>query len=461
MKRFLINKNIALFVIGVLSSCTQVEDNEVIMETIPNVSTNQVYIDSKKDKLDINDAQKVAALFNSSIKNEKESTRSLNEQDIIINTISDTATGQPLLYVANYGSDNGFAIISGTKKTQPIFAYSQQGHITEYNKDNTLSLFIEAYKNEVLNAINSNPESQEKEHSIEWAIFERNLSETSEKTRSASDAEQLKQQEIQKMTAQGYTYVGDITTLQYYVSQSYYQQVLQNVANNAHPDYDYQSSTLFFIRYDEPYHIMPLINVQWHQYSPFNEDTPNYLAGCVPVAVAQIMYYHKYPNIFNWSQIPSNPTTENTSFITFIKDVRQKCAVTYLKDETKSDISKAKTAFESYGYSVTRYNSLNKTTMANSIINSKPIFLCGTNSNGKGHAWVCEGYKKTEYNAVLSMIPNKPLVRYTESPVDISARPNETFYMAFGQFLGKTNGWYSYNGSNYTSNQQCLIISKN
>ena len=59
------------------------------------------------------------------------------------------------------------------------------------------------------------------------------------------------------------------------------------------------------------------------------------------------------------------------------------------------------------------------------------------------------------------MIPNKPLVRYTESPVDISARPNETFYMAFGQFLGKTNGWYSYNGSNYTSNQQCLIISKN
>lgn len=455
------NNKIALLVIGVLSSCTQVEDNEVVIEAIPDISVSQVYVDSKKDIIDIDDAQKVAALFNSSIKNEKESTRSLNEQDVIINTISDTATGQPLLFVANYGSDNGFAIISCTKKTQPIFAYSQQGHFNEYNKDNTLSLFIEAYKKEVLDAINNNSESQEKEHSIEWAVFERNLSEAEEKTRSASDAEQLKQQEIQKMTAQGYTYVGDITTLQYYVSQSYYEQVLRDVANNAHPDYDYQSSTLFFIRYDEPYHIMPLINVLWHQYSPFNEDAPNYLAGCVPVAVAQIMYYYKYPNTFNWSQIPSSPTTEDTSFITFIKDVRQKCAVTYLKDETRSNISNAKTALENYGYSVTRCNSLNKSTMANSIINSKPIFMCGTKSNGKGHAWVCEGYKKTEYNAVLAMIRNKPLVRYTEGPVDISAQPNETFYMAFGQFLGENNGWYSYDGSNYTSNQQCLIISKN
>ena len=99
MKRFLINKNIALFVIGVLSSCTQVEDNEVVMETIPNVSTNQAYIDSKKDKLDINDAQKVAALFNSSMKDENVSTRSYDIHDVVINTICDSESGQLLLSI--------------------------------------------------------------------------------------------------------------------------------------------------------------------------------------------------------------------------------------------------------------------------------------------------------------------------------------------------------------------------
>lgn len=93
---FIINMLLAL---GVLSSCTQVEDDEIALETTPEICIDQMYIDSNKDEIDIDDARKVATMFNSSMKDENASTRSFDVHDVIVNTISDPQSGQPLLSI--------------------------------------------------------------------------------------------------------------------------------------------------------------------------------------------------------------------------------------------------------------------------------------------------------------------------------------------------------------------------
>lgn len=444
-----------------LASCSQNEEGVGQLETISNDSMSQMYIDCNKDVVNINDAKKVAILFNSTMNDKNGKTRiSDSRQDAKISTINDQRSGQPLLYVANYGKNNGFAIISSTKNTKPIFAYSQEGHFNLDSITGGVSSFIDAYKAEVKVALADASDSLRVKHALEWARFEKEVTSKKASTRSVDQA--MIQQEIQKMTAQGYTYIGDITTLQYYYSPSEYQQIVQNVVNNAHPDYNYLDYTLFFLKYVEPYNIDPLINVQWHQFEPFNYGASNGIAGCVPVAVAQILYYYKYPNTFNWNQIYADPSSNinNTSFYTFIQDVRDECDVTYNSNSTSSNINKAKDALEHYGYSVTKYDYFTTDILANSIIVSKPLYLQGEEGS-VGHAWICEGYKRSEYLASLSMIRNRPLVQYTESPLD-SWQLNKYFYMAFGQSGGAGNGWYSYSSlsDTYPDDRKCLVISR-
>lgn len=81
------------------SSCTQVEDEKIILEKAPEIIIDQMYIDSNKDKVDIDDAQKVATIFNSSMKDENVSTRSYDIHDVVINTICDSESGQLLLSI--------------------------------------------------------------------------------------------------------------------------------------------------------------------------------------------------------------------------------------------------------------------------------------------------------------------------------------------------------------------------
>ena len=53
--------------------------------------------------------------------------------------------------------------------------------------------------------------------------------------------------------------------------------------------------------------VEPLIQTTWSQTSPYNDQCPdNMLAGCVAIAMAQVMNYHKYPlhgqgqNTYTW-----------------------------------------------------------------------------------------------------------------------------------------------------------------
>ena len=52
-------------------------------------------------------------------------------------------------YLFNFGQDGGFVIISGDDRTQPVLGYSEEGHVTESDINNSLRPMLETYKEEL------------------------------------------------------------------------------------------------------------------------------------------------------------------------------------------------------------------------------------------------------------------------------------------------------------------------
>lgn len=67
--------------------------------------------------------------------------------------------------------------------------------------------------------------------------------------------------------------------------------------------------------------VAPLVRTEWHQHSPYNDMCPKgQLAGCVAIAMAQIMNYHKYPehgigsNSYTWKGQKLSADFEHTYY---------------------------------------------------------------------------------------------------------------------------------------------------
>lgn len=443
-------------------------------------SKNMMRIDREKSVISANDAQNVACLFFN--KGKKVPTKS--GQNMSVEEISDQNTGNPLLYVVNFGENNGFVVISASKKCTPILAFSDKGSF-DLGENSAAKLYIDSYKSAIKEAYLDTSDSLRLKYALQWASYEKRLP----VTKSISyELSQKIQAEVQRKEALGYEHLGNITAAQYFLPESNYQSLLQEMRDVTDPQYDYTEVNQFFIKSYDYKSIGPLLQTKWGQYSPFSVDAPNGYAGCVPIAVAQITYYHKFPNKYNWDAIPASSdllSTSNPSFVYFIKDIRNLCNVVYSNDGTSATINDAKNAFQSLGYNASIRN-YNNTTIYQSISCESPICLLGKNSlSGVGHAWVCDGYMNKRYEASISFVPseNDPRFRGDRIPGSIFVDYDTFAYSPswldqdqYGEFFhmnmgwdGAHNGWYReivyiYNGGSlskaYTQDLKAVQVFK-
>lgn len=132
------------------------------------------------------------------------------------------------------------------------------------------------------------------------------------------------------------------------------------------------------------------------------------LAGCVPIAIAQIMAYHRKPTNLSWSSILVNNTITSSSPATVIGQasnliaaIGAKCSVTYrcyasgvLTSLTPTVVPQT---FKDYSYACDQWtNGFNFTKITQSILNNRPVYMQGNCSEG-GHAWVCDSWKQHVY----------------------------------------------------------------
>lgn len=181
--------------------------------------------------------------------------------------------------------------------------------------------------------------------------------------------------------------------------------------------------------------VEPFITTKWNQRGPYNYYTPEIdgkqtLAGCVAVAVAQIMKYYEWPQMgrgtctatlndgnntettvtlgkkYSWANMMENASDYYTSkqkyaTAALIRDVGYACKSFYGTDVTEAFTVNALTALLRHFYYSTDIKLIDKSHYSNDVWNEimhkellegRPIWFCGNDEFGSGgHAYICCG----------------------------------------------------------------------
>ncbi|WKV10531.1 C10 family peptidase [Marivirga harenae] len=132
------------------------------------------------------------------------------------------------------------------------------------------------------------------------------------------------------------------------------------------------------------------------------------VAGCVPIAIAQVMRYHEFPTNYNWGNMSN--TVGNTTSANFILDIHNAIDNRWWNEPSYSceTASEAVTGVGSnkdksliftgdFGYSSATQSSFIGGTVRVELNNNRPVILSGSSSTG-GHMWVTEGYQLYTYH---------------------------------------------------------------
>ena len=222
--------------------------------------------------------------------------------------------------------------------------------------------------------------------------------------------------------------------------------------------------------------VQPLLKSKWGQDYPYSKQT-QYVTGCVATAVAQVMYYHKWPaqgkgqesykvtfdntvrsadftkSHYDWdNMLPDynrrNVTTKQEDAVALLmNDVGIATNMQYTDRASGTQSYMAERALRNYfdydAALVTRFDEGEDNfieIVKKELRNGFPLYISGDSKTGGGHAWVCDGFDK-----------------------------EDRFHMNFG-WNGQANGYYSlatldvkstgseFNGAQHSFNKRIQVI---
>lgn len=324
--------------------------------------------------------EKVRALTNS-----RNAMRMSNSKLKMSSNFSDT-----LAYVVDFADEGGFLLIAADRRVKvPLLAFVDSGSLQDTIYNGGLGAFLGMA-----------------EMGIKQSIYDY------EKMKDSVSAE-LKQKGI---------------TLPQLVSSASY----------GDDEYDYEGEIYYetSLAYQNRviYKKDPLITTKWSQNAPFNDNvrynscsSGTSPAGCVPVAVGQLMAFWKYPTTlynhsYNWTSINQYPTLnqmQNTAPVSvkaqvanLMDQLGRRMDSDYSCETTGTKSNKAAEMLTAAGFSHGSMQSYNYNTVVSSINNGQPVFGRGNSGQVKvlgivvgytgGHAWIIDGYLTTEtkYNYI-------------------------------------------------------------
>lgn len=308
---------------------------------------------------------------------------------------------KPLIYVFQFDSV-GFVIVSGTKKEDPILAYSETG-VFDYDSTSTENSafkdWITIRKNRINELRNDTSISISEDTEDLW-----------EASAPASDDEEI-------------------------VSGG-------SVAEQ----------------------VGPLLSTTWGQgcgYNALLDDCPGYTTrcekmptGCDVVAMAQIMRYWECPSDYDWSLMPDNSASDETAIL--MRDLGAMIIKSYTCTGSSSSLSLVRSYLISdFGFSSSaKYVDYDESTVVSQLkIYGRPVLLRGTDTTYGGHAWICDGYKRTKYITIHNPDTYYEYETYKYSKLYLD--------MNWG-WSGANDGWYLYNDFSpstydYESNQKMVV----
>lgn len=166
-----------------------------------------------------------------------------------------------------------------------------------------------------------------------------------------------------------------------------------------------------------------LLYTEWHQDEPYNSNCLNssgepVYAGCIAIALGQIMAYHQKPLSHNghtylWDLITQYPNlirwdSGAQSVSELINDIGISAGINYWNGSSTATLNGACNALTSFGYNNIS-SDYSYPIIVNNIDANRPCLICGNNNNDIGHAWVIDGYNSTtttyQYYTQTTLIP--------------------------------------------------------
>ncbi len=350
--------------------------------------------------------------------NQLNTTRSVSEVKKIDKIeIYKNSKNESLFYIINYMGHNGFVLISATKHTSPILAYSDTGSFTlDSLKRTGLELWINGIEHEIGNARKDTTSIVH--HAVEWSrllTHKVSLSQTRAYDYISEEDQSYIENCISEWQNEGYTVyrVKDVELGSMSSIPSALDQAILELKNNP------QESTFgrplymdsYILEKTEIYNtlIRPLIKTKWDQGWPYNKCLSNVFAplGCTTVAVGQILNYYANISSFDFNKI-NNPQLDGfwecSSFLTSVGRILQ---IDYDHGDYNASLGDILNAFNYYNYSYSVDVQGKLSDIESCVSNGYPILMTGYNSSDVGHAWVCDGYGRSEgdvhYKVVVPM----------------------------------------------------------
>lgn len=462
--------NKLLFLIFILLSACSGEDFVDINPAIVDGNEVNVINDDFVSKVEASDISNLffSDLLNNS-ENKKLDTRSIDNTAInktntiktikAIETLFYEENNIPAMYIINYNG-GGFVIVSATKNYYPILAYSDNSTISTENIQNMndgLTLWAEEAKLAIKESKALSEEISSKIRNL-WTAYEtKNEDALSKSTYSFTNEQYMRF--YQRMSelytlCPGYSF-GPLSSAQNFLPQTEYNNLINTAKNYGSPP----ECTIVGYKYNPTVVVGPLIGTEWHQNQSFNDLCPNqYPAGCVAIAMSQIMKFHKVPKTYNWDNMPNTFGTSETQKL--IYDVGRAAKMDYGTDGSSSNIDDAKNAFSSMGYNVSKKNHNYQEVKNELLIQKRPVYMRGERRtflgivSWKGHAWVCEGAKSNDgtvkYFAEYQLSNSYSSVGGPswQSPATASGYSSLYFYLNWGWGQNEGNGWFGFNDVN-------------
>ncbi|RZJ49425.1 MAG: hypothetical protein EOO44_18285 [Flavobacterium sp.] len=313
--------------------------------------------------------------------------------------------GVTVFYVINY-FEGGFVILSADNRTQPIIGFSEDNKfVLDDGKDQSYPLELRSWmenEKKYISKIQTSQLEQTKEQKNIW--------------------KQVRNMLISNGNGVSTTNKKDILA----------------IADIPNPEcYEHTES-----RSQGPF-----LQTKWWQYDGFNDalryisctdGNKHVFAGCVPIAMAQVMKYYQYPSTYNWSAMPKDYATSTTA--NFILDIHNAI----------NNVSPGEPSYSCNGTGVSmstdlslvlknkfKYASAQKANYNYQVLKAeldagRPVILEGFNKNTlAGHMWVCDGH----YIMTSFFEDCRSVTSYCLS-------------MNWGWRNGENNGFYSYNNFN-------------
>ena len=224
-----------------------------------------------------------------------------------------------------------------------------------------------------------------------------------------------------------------------------------------------------------------LITTKWHQWAPYNlycptrSNSDGYTriapCGCVPLAMAQVMAFHRKPeeyggHTFNWNSITAQESvsllTKDADDISFLIYKIGSIARTYYEyDGSKTNTSNIIPTFRHFGFMNVSESAYSESLILSEVQNNRPILICATDLADSGnkedicHEWIIDGaYKRVTTIRNINLDTNKTC--YTNSTYELYFHCN----WGWGVFDEDDKGFYLTEVFNPTYNKHTYNYDK-